>query len=295
MAATVAEHGFAAASVSAVCARAGVSRQTFYECFGDREQCFRAILDDGYAESREIIIRSFETAGSWREGFRDALASMLFLFESNPELARVWVLDSLAAGPWALEHRERKVGELTRDILRHWQVPADVGSHPMAVPTVMAGILATIQDALRSEAKPLIMLLGPLMGIATSPFVGAGEVAAEVAAGDRLAAEIAAGARTPRGFAAAPAVELPAALAHPRALRLRACLLYLASEPGASNRRIARAIGVTSDAHISALVSRLVELGLVTRTNLRRGLANDCRLSAKGELVAAELGRLLDD
>ena len=36
----VGEHGLEAATVGRVCEQAGVSRRTFYELFGDREECF---------------------------------------------------------------------------------------------------------------------------------------------------------------------------------------------------------------------------------------------------------------
>src|ERR1700676_4290834 len=43
----VAEHGFARATVADVIRRAGVSRETFYEQFADKEDCFLAALDAG--------------------------------------------------------------------------------------------------------------------------------------------------------------------------------------------------------------------------------------------------------
>jgi AcrR family transcriptional regulator len=43
MVSVVCEHGFARASVRSVCARAGVSRRSFYELFDSREACFLAL------------------------------------------------------------------------------------------------------------------------------------------------------------------------------------------------------------------------------------------------------------
>src|ERR1700751_1384322 len=73
----VCEQGFAGTSVSAVCARAGVSLRSFYECFGGREECFLAVIDDAYRQGSAIMADSYAQAGDWREGLRDALAGVL--------------------------------------------------------------------------------------------------------------------------------------------------------------------------------------------------------------------------
>lgn len=113
MAEIVGEKGYGAATVAAVCARAQLSRQTFYRRFDSRESCFLAVLDVAYREAGAVIIGAFDSAPSWSDAVREAFASLLVLFETRPGLARVWMIESIAAGPWALEHRERRVHQLT--------------------------------------------------------------------------------------------------------------------------------------------------------------------------------------
>jgi hypothetical protein len=83
--------------------------------------------------------------------------------------------------------------------------------------------------------------------------------------------------------------QVPASLRDPRAHRARKCLLYLAEHPGASNRRIATAIGITRHDQISTLLSRLARGGLVVNQGRRPGLANAWSLSIDGQRVARAL------
>src|SRR6185437_14861152 len=96
-----AESGFAAITVSAMCARAKVSRATFYALFGSLEECFLAVMNDGYERVRAAIEDAFVGADCWRVGVRDALAALLVMFDREPRLARVWFVETLAAGSWA--------------------------------------------------------------------------------------------------------------------------------------------------------------------------------------------------
>ncbi len=288
MAHVVGEQGFTAASVSAVCARAKLSRPVFYKHFANREECFLAVLDDAYEQAIRIIIRAFVASADWRQGLREALASLLVLFESHPGLARVWMIEAIAAGPWAFTHRERRVVALAETISAYWQ-PA-TGVEPAAAMNVMAAVIGTIQRHLATDApEPLITLLGPLIGIATNPFLDPDAVAAEIRQAEEISSAIAAGTRQPAGHIVEEDMEVPRRLLDPRAHRARACIMYLASVPDASNRQIADAIGVPSAAQASGLLSRLVNWSLVEKRPAGPGRPNANSLTAKGEAVARAL------
>jgi AcrR family transcriptional regulator len=272
MVAVVCAQGFAGASVSSVCARAGVSRPTFYELFDSREECFLAVIDDGYRRVSALIAQAFAGAEDWREGLRMALADLLKLFDSEPDLARVWLVDTLAAGPWALERRAQHIRALTGEIVRHWRPPPGAGSHPLAAVSVMESLLGIIQaHALTGTGEPMIALLGPLMGVVVAPYLEDHEVENEVMLASRHARML----QTVRGRShSRRRVLMPAALLDPRAHRARTCLRYLAGHPGASNREVADAIGIKSHPQISALLSRLLRAGLVEKRSGEPGHPN---------------------
>jgi len=292
MADAAAEEGFAKVTVSGLCERAGVSRRTFYLEFDSREKCFLGLMEEGLRQASRLIIDAFPEAETWQQGIRDALAALLAFFESRPTLTRALFVESLAAGSWALEYRERSLGTLTESILGHWNPPPRAGNHPLAAMTVMAAILAVIQRHLISDKRePLISLLGPLMGIVAAPYMRPDEVEAEMGRADSYARELRDGVRTPRFITRVPRVEVPALLLDPRSKRARAALRYLAAHPGSSNRQVGAGVGVASHTQMSRLLARLMDLGLLTKTCASPGGANAWSLSACGEEILASISR----
>ena len=280
------EHGFARTTVTMVCARARVSRGTFYEEFAGLRECFLAVMDDGYRRAHRLIDDAFEGAESWRVGLRAALAAVLAFFDTEPVLARVWLVETLAAGAWALERRERHVATLIGTIAERWPVPGDAQRNPLDATAVMESVLGTIRThVLAGAEEPLIALLGPLMGVVTMPYLGPEAVAREMEHSEQLA-QAAVEADAPR----APkhndcAVEIPSLLEDARAQRARRCLRYVAGHPGASNRQVAGAAGIASDSHISTLLARLYRARLLQKRAKRPGGPNAWTLSRYGHEV----------
>jgi AcrR family transcriptional regulator len=103
----VAERGYAAATIDDVVGRAGVSKKTFYDHFADKQDCFLAAYE---AASEELLRRVAEAQASdldWRERTRAGIAAYLRWLAGDPALARVYLVEVAAAGPVALERRER--------------------------------------------------------------------------------------------------------------------------------------------------------------------------------------------
>jgi predicted transcriptional regulator len=76
-----------------------------------------------------------------------------------------------------------------------------------------------------------------------------------------------------------------------RAPRRAMALLHIASNPEASNREVAAAIGMADDAQISRLLARMQDLGLIfNRTQAHNhGGANSWQLTADGTRVVSAL------
>jgi AcrR family transcriptional regulator len=108
MAGATAEKGYVQTTVGDVVKRAGVSRETFYEHFSGKEDCFIAAFDAGVDEVLETM------AASLREDAGDAdpfarldrvLAMYLDALAAEPEFARTFLVEVYAAGPRAIERR----------------------------------------------------------------------------------------------------------------------------------------------------------------------------------------------
>jgi AcrR family transcriptional regulator len=279
----VGEYGFAGTTVGGVCACAGVSRRSFYECFDGLRDCFLAVIDEGYRRAHELICLAFEGEDCWREGVSTALGLLLGLFDDEPMLARVWFVETLAAGSWALERRGCHVAALTATIVERWPVPEGTPVNPLAAVGVMESVLGILHTRLLMGAgEPLVGLLGPLMGIVSAPYVGGAAAVVEIERGEARARGILAG-REPRlGYEGSCEVQIPSTLRDPRAHRARECLRYLAQNPGVSNREVAAAVGIRRQEQISRLLARLHALGLLVKPAAPRGAANAWSLTPYG-------------
>jgi AcrR family transcriptional regulator/DNA-binding MarR family transcriptional regulator len=107
------EHGYGGMSVARVTACAGVSRRTFYDLFEDREDCFLAVFEDALARVELVAGRAFRDArGGWRERVRAGLGALLGLFDVEPALGLLLIVEALGGGPRVLERRARVLATL---------------------------------------------------------------------------------------------------------------------------------------------------------------------------------------
>lgn len=198
MVSMVACHGYASTSVTGLAAASHISRSTFYRLFDDLQSCFECVIDDGYLESAAVLRAAGAEAKCWRDGVRAAFASRLGFFDANPDLARVLLIEVLAAGSWAIERRERNTAKLVAIVVDAWIPRGQVRMpHPMAVQAAMAAALGLMQNHVISRSdQPLLSLLGPLMGAVSAAFLDQDEVRREVEKADAMAARLIASAET---------------------------------------------------------------------------------------------------
>lgn len=105
MAAAVTEKGYAATSVADVLKRARISRLTFYEYFANKEACFAATYDMVADEVARRIGTALLVPGEPMERAERALGEYLDALAAEPEFARLFLIESYAAGPELLQRR----------------------------------------------------------------------------------------------------------------------------------------------------------------------------------------------
>jgi AcrR family transcriptional regulator len=287
-----AERGYAGTTVGLLVARAGVSRRTFYQCFDGREACVLALLDLGLERIGDLVGSAFAREDTWQDGMRSALASVLGFLDSEPLLARMWLVESLAASWRVLERRERNLAALRQQVLSSWPAEHRWTLPALAAEGAMASVLGIVHShILTGWPTPLIELLGPLMGVVAAHYLPSRAVAAEIQRGEQLAREI----RASNGRTIWARVAIPAVLSNPNAHRARRCVLFLGEHPQASNRQIASGIGVAHASQISKLLSCLLSEQLVARHSAGAGRRNAWWLTSRGEEVSRALraGRLI--
>ncbi len=307
----VSELGYQGMSVARVTARAGVSRRTFYDAFEDREDCFLAVFDDAVARIAAVAAVAYGREGGWREKVRAGLSSVLRFIGDQPALGALVVVDALGAGPRVLERRAQCL-EMLSKIVDEGRVEERVGARAPAgdgrglnpsvltAEGVVGAVLSVVHARMleqghgagtrsvrsgsssrRTAASPA-GLLNPLMAMIVLPYLGQAAAAEELV---RPAPRT----RRALAYAVGDPLEGLGLLRNLRAHRARACLLYMAEHPGASNRQVGEAVGIASHTQISALLARLAELGLLSKPASRPGGPNAWSLTPRGLLVAAAL------
>ena len=106
MALAVGDKGYTGIAVADVVAGAGVSRETFYQHFADKEECFLAAYEMAVDTMRQAMADAL--AGRPADPlarFDRALRAYLDLLSSEGAISRVFLVDVYAAGPRALERR----------------------------------------------------------------------------------------------------------------------------------------------------------------------------------------------
>ena len=118
---TVAEKGYAAATIDDIVRGAGVSKKTFYEHFTDKLDCFLAAYEaasdellahvraaqDAAADGDPEPSTTLEGSDPWLARTRAGIHAYLRWLAAEPALARVFLIEIAAAGPEALARRER--------------------------------------------------------------------------------------------------------------------------------------------------------------------------------------------
>jgi AcrR family transcriptional regulator len=280
-----AEDGAAGVTVGRVVERAGVSRRTFYELFKDCEDCLLAALEHTGRRMFERLARAHDAPGgagrerSWRERVRAALIAGLAFLDEEPPAARLLVVESLAAGPVALERRAEALARVIAAVDEGRAESRSVaGPPPMTAQAAVGAVLSVIHARISPPAgqAPLMELTNPLMSMIVLPYLGPAAARAEL---DR---EVLA---PPRSEPAAgdPFKAIDMRLTY-RTMRV---LLAIGESPGASNRQVGLAAGAVDEGQISKLLARLKRLGLIDAggDGHRKGAPNAWSLTPTGREV----------
>jgi AcrR family transcriptional regulator/DNA-binding MarR family transcriptional regulator len=280
MAEVAAERGAGQVTVAHVVARAGVSRRTFYDLFEDRTECFLAAFADAVAQAAGPVLLAYDAPGGWRERIRGALGALLVFFDTHPALARLCVVEALAAGPAALERRKGVLAKLV-EAVDEGRVEVPKGSRqppPLTADGVVGAVLAVIHGRLlESKPRPLGALLGELMDMIVLPYLGSAAARRELSKPSPL----------PDVRSALPVADPLEGLDMRITYRTVRVLIVIASNPGASNRQVAAHAGISDQGQVSKLLARLEHLGLARNEGVGpvKGAPNAWVLTAKGERV----------
>jgi len=112
----LAEHGAAQATMTAVCAAAGLTERYFYESFASLEDAMVAALDAVADEIAELVLSTLGASSGTPEARVNAMvAAFVDLVAASPAKARVAVIESAANS--GLRARRRQLLEMFADLV----------------------------------------------------------------------------------------------------------------------------------------------------------------------------------
>lgn len=129
----VAAKGYVHATVADVLARAGVSRATFYEQFTDKEDCFVAAFEARAALLAAVLADAARAAAAAGRGplerVDEVLGTYLEILRAAPAEARALLIEVYAAGPRAVEQRNRSLEQFVQVVVdAYGEAPGILGT-----------------------------------------------------------------------------------------------------------------------------------------------------------------------
>jgi AcrR family transcriptional regulator len=153
---------------------ADVPAAVFAEHFQNKEDCFLQALDAMIARLQGSVLEQFDKTACWPERVRLGITALLETLASDPEAARVGMVECLSAGPAAGE-RYRATLSAFVPLLEEGRCHAAYPEHlpPQTSEAVVGGIASILHRRVLEERTPeLPALLGDLVYFVLVPYLG---------------------------------------------------------------------------------------------------------------------------
>ena len=171
----VAAKGYRNTTVADIVRRAGIARNTFYDNFASKEDCFLAAQQDAVEEAHRRVVEAAGELESWPARVNAGLAAFLSYVASEPALARTCMVEAISAGPASVQRYE----ESLQSFIPLFRIGRTVSPQGHQLPatleeTVIGGIFWVIyQRIIEGETERIAGLLPELVEFALTPYLGA--------------------------------------------------------------------------------------------------------------------------
>ena len=168
--------GYETTTVADVIEMAGVSEETFYEMFEDRESCFLEAYDAVIDVLVAHVSTAFETAAGepWPERIAAALRALVELLSAEADIARMAMVEVTAAGDDARGRYRAALARFT-PFLEEGRAYSDQGDElpPDTARFAIGGATSMIFDEVRAGRGPdLVRILPDLAFAVLMPYLG---------------------------------------------------------------------------------------------------------------------------
>ncbi len=151
MVASCAERGYEASSVADLLELSGISSKTFYQHFKDKQDCFRAAVEEVVEGTLMLIGSRLDQGESTEQRARSAFEAFVKLVVAQPAAARMVLLESYAAGEPGVAPVRRafeEIAELGRGAFD--QIPGHEGTPLELARAIVGGFYQVVFNRLQS-------------------------------------------------------------------------------------------------------------------------------------------------
>lgn len=174
-------------TVADIVKRAGIARNTFYENFGSKEDCFLAAQEFAMSTALEQVVGAAGNIDDWPRRVHAGLTAFLGYVGEEPALARTCMVEALSAGPASVRYYE----ESQQAFVSLFKLGRDVSPHGADLPetleeALIGGVFWIVYQRLAgSESDKTGDLLPELTEFILTPYLGADEAGEIAGEGDR--------------------------------------------------------------------------------------------------------------
>lgn len=177
--------GYRDVTVADIVKRAAIARNTFYENFSSKEECFLAAQRFAMSTALDRVVKAAGDIDSWPLRVEAGLRAFLGYVAEEPALARTCMVEALTAGPASVEYYE----ESLQSFVSLFRLGRDVSPRGDDLPgtleeAIIGGVFWIIyQRLVAGDIDDIEALLPGLVEFALTPYVGA-DAARNLAAGN---------------------------------------------------------------------------------------------------------------
>ncbi len=179
--------GYHETTVSLIGQRAAVSKSDFYKHFESKDDCFVAAYDAAIERIREQVETACEGAEgkAWPDRVSAAIAALLGLFDEEPALASIVLVEGLRAGRGVYDRYQAALDSFVGVLGRGAPRPQVGDEVPAATEEAVIGGIASLlgRRILGGEGERLSELFPAILEFTLAAYMGAEEARRIVSAG----------------------------------------------------------------------------------------------------------------
>jgi AcrR family transcriptional regulator len=159
------EHGYVATTISELCARAHVSRRSFYEHFPNKDECLLATYDTVIGRLQRRLDEAQSPAETWDAQLEAYIRTLFDAAGERPDAARLVCVEMGAAGPVGVRRWAQGAERLQRHIVAGFARADGPGTVPDPVARAIVGAVRRILYTRVERARSSRSLRSELAGL----------------------------------------------------------------------------------------------------------------------------------